>query len=182
MYSVAHPSSPCNSCPPPLPVLQHAPRPAANLTTASQLHTARNLHASHQLVHATRGRPESPVPQSVVMPLSQASTLRRSAVAHRGKAKCIGHDTGAGVGAAASPATGWSEVVTLDLLPPCLQLLRQGQVTEALDLLQQLTMQHGPPDRDVGDTILLVRLSSQTCSIDPNWASPRLKSNASSAV
>lgn len=162
MYSVAHPSNTCNSCPP-IPVLQNTPRPAANLTAASQLHTACHLPASQQLVHATRGRPDSPIPQPVVRPLSQAPTPRRSAVTHRGEAKGTGHVTGAGQGAAPSPAIGWSEVVTLDLLQPCLQLLRQGQVTKALDLLQQLTIQHGPPDRDVGDTILLVRTSSQTC-------------------
>lgn len=162
MYSVAHPSSPCNSCPC-LHALYKTRRPAANLTATSQLHTARNLHASHQRVHATRDRQGIPVQaQPVVRPLTQAPSPQWSAVTHRGKAKGTGHDTAAGVGAAPTPATEWSEVVTLDLLQPCLQLVRQGQVTAALDLLQQLTIQHGPPDRDVGDIILLVRPAPQT--------------------
>ena len=165
MYSIAHPSSPCNSCSP-IPGLQNIPRPAATLTAASQQHTARNLHASHQLIQATQDRPDLPVQaQPVIRPLSQAPTPRWSAVTQQSKAKGTGHDTGASMGAVPSPASGWSEVVTLDLLQPCLQLLRQGQVIKALDLLQQLTIQHGPPDRDTGDNILLVRPSLQTFSL-----------------
>lgn len=42
-------------------------------------------------------------------------------------------------------------------LKPCLQLIQQGQVSAALDLLQELSSQYGPPERDVGDAILMVR-------------------------
>ena len=54
---------------------------------------------------------------------------------------------------------------------PCLHLLQQGQVPQALKLLQQLISQHAPPERDVGDTILLVCIHApavhtlQNCSV-----------------
>lgn len=164
MSSLTHPSSQCNSSPP-IPLFLDTSRPAANnLTAASQQRTACKVHASHQLIRATRDRPDSLISaQPVVRPLTQAPIPRWSAVTHQYKAQGTGHDHRPGLGAARSPATGWSEVVPLDLLPSCIQLLSQGQVTKALDLLQQLTSQHGPPDRDVGDTFLLVRPSSQTC-------------------
>ena len=49
---------------------------------------------------------------------------------------------------------GWPEDTTLE---PCLHLIEQGQVPAALDLLQELSMHYGPPERDVGDAILMVR-------------------------
>lgn len=158
MYSVAHPSSRCNSC----LALHPTSRPAANFTAGRQLQTARKVPALHQLVHATQERPDLPVQAQLgVGPLKQAPTRPQSAVPHQGNPKGSGHDTGAGMGAAPSPDMGRNEVFTLDLLQPCLQLVGQGEVTQALDLLQQLTIQHGPTDRDTGDTILLVRPPSQ---------------------
>lgn len=158
MYSVAHPSSHCNS----RLVLQHTSRPAANFTAACQLQTARKP-ASHQLVHATQDRPDLPVQvQLGDGPLKQAPARPQSAVPHPGNPKGSGYNTGAGIRAAPSPDMWWNEGVTLDLLQPCLQLVRQGEVTQALDLLQQLTIQHGPPDRDAGDTMLLVRPPAQS--------------------
>lgn len=158
MYNVAHPSTRCNS----RFALQHTSRSAANLTSGCQLQIARKVPASHQLVHATQDRPDLPVQAQLgVGPLKQAPARPQSAVPHQGNPKGSGHDTSAGMAVAPSPDMGWNKVVPLDLLQPCLQLLRQGEVNQALDLLQQLTTQHGPPDRGVGDTILLVRPPSQ---------------------
>ena len=154
MYSVAYPSSRCNS----RFALHPTSSPAASFTAGCQLQTARKVLASYQLVYAKQDRPDLPVPAQLgVSPLKQAPARPQSAVPHPGNPKSRGHDTSVGMGTAPSPDLGWNEVVTSDLLQPCLQLVRQGEVTQALDLLQQLTIQHGLPDRDAGDTILLVR-------------------------
>lgn len=158
MYSVAHPSSRCNS---PL-ALHPSSRPAANVTAGRQLQTARKVLASHQLVRAIQDRPDLLVQaEPGVGPLKQAPARPQSAVPHQSNPKGSGHDISAGMGTAPSPDMGWNAVFTLHLLQPCLQLVGQGEVTQALDLLQQLTIQHGAPDRDIGDTILLVRPPSQ---------------------
>ena len=139
-----------------MPALRNTSRPAANFTAASQLQAAPKTHASYQLVHATQDSQDLPAQiPPLVRPLSQAPAQQPS-MPHQGKPKGSGPETGAAPVAAAA----WSEAATLE---PCLQLLEQGQVSEALDLLQELTTQHGPPDRDVGDIVLLVRPSSPTC-------------------
>lgn len=73
---------------------------------------------------------------------------------YQGKPKGSGRHTGASPGPGPKGDSAWCQAATLE---PCLQLLSHGQVSAALELLQELSMQHGPPDRDVGDTILLVR-------------------------
>lgn len=136
--------------------MQNILRPAASFPPFCQLHTARKARASHQLVHATQDRQDLPLQaQPVVRPLSQTTATQQFAEPkYRGKPKGSGQHAGGSIGPTLKGDSAWSHAATIE---PCLQLLSQGQVAAALEMVQELSIQHGPPDKAVGDTILLVR-------------------------